>query len=162
MNNPFAVNPKAEWDAAVRRRARLAESHRPAAGRNAKPRSALPVPPADFPQDDDIMSTQRQPALTPSLHHDAFRRALRARMERDPGLRFALVALSCYRLRRTTPDRARTVATARSYVAESRRAGFRGSVNRLLDELAAPQPPPSVPAKLEVGSRKSELAGGVR
>lgn len=77
------------------------------------------------------------PTPTPSLSPEAFRRALDQRLHRDDGLRCALVALNCYRHRRHTTDRARTVGTARAYVAYARKAGFRGSVNRILDELAA-------------------------
>lgn len=83
------------------------------------------------------MSTRIPNPPIPRLSPEAFRRALDQRLHRDEGLRCALVALNCYRHRRRTTDRARTVGTARAYVAYARRAGFKGSVNRILDDLAA-------------------------
>jgi hypothetical protein len=86
------------------------------------------------------------PTPTPSLSPEAFRRALNQRVDRDEGLRCALVALNCYRHRHSeagSKERgagsryARTVGTARAYVGYARKAGFRGSVNAILDELAA-------------------------
>lgn len=73
----------------------------------------------------------------PRRSPEQFRAALNERLHRDDGLRCALVALNCYRHRRDTTDRARTVGTARAYVAYARKAGFRGQVNAILDELAA-------------------------
>jgi hypothetical protein len=77
--------------------------------------------------------SQNQPRRSP----EQFRAALNQRLHRDDGLRCALVAINCYRHRRDITDRARTVGTARAYVSYARRAGFRGSVNAILDELAA-------------------------
>lgn len=67
---------------------------------------------------------------------EAFRRALAARVQRDGGLRCALIALNCYRTRHLLADYRRHVATARSYVRLARQEGFRGSVNAILQALA--------------------------
>lgn len=80
------------------------------------------------------MNHRSQPC--PSRSPELFRAALNARLHRDEGLRCALIALNCYRTRHVLADYRRSVATARSYVACARRAGFRGSVNRILGELA--------------------------
>lgn len=102
------------------------------------------------------MSTNRQPPPpTPSLHPTAFQRALRDRVNRDEGLRCALCALNCYRHRHAAADRHRCRKTARAYVTYARGAGFRGSVNAILDALAA-----GGGAKSEVGMRKLEVGAG--
>lgn len=92
----------------------------------------------------------RQPPPTPSLHPNAFQRALRERVERDPGLCAALCALSFFRNRHEPgrrfpsgrPAESDTLAhrdrvrLARHYIADARFHRFRGSVNRILNELA--------------------------